>query len=162
MPPQPQRWSCSPAAGSTVALAHALDRYDLVETIGFTYGQRHAVGWKPAQAIRAALPPSNRAGRLGADPCSTLRLGQISDTGLTRDVAIEMTAAGLPNTFVPGRNLLFFTYAAALALPARDPATLVGGMRNRLLRLSGCRDETLQALARAQPRTGRISRSRHR
>ena len=76
-------------------------------------------------------------------------LGQISDTGLTRDVAIEMTAAGLPNTFVPGRNLLFFTYAAALGY-RRGITTLVGGMcETDYSGYPDCRDETLQALARA-------------
>jgi 7-cyano-7-deazaguanine synthase len=137
---------------STVALAHALDRYDLVETIGFTYGQRHAVELEARQAIRAALPQlfPNWAGRLGADHLLDLAtLGQISDTSLTRDVAIEMTAAGLPNTFVPGRNLLFFTYAAALGY-RRGITTLVGGMcETDYSGYPDCRDETLQALARA-------------
>ncbi len=137
---------------STVALAHALDRYDLVETIGFTYGQRHAVELEARQAIRAALPQlfPNWAGRLGCDHVLDLAtLGQISDTGLTRDVAIEMTAAGLPNTFVPGRNLLFFTYAAALGY-RRGITTLVGGMcETDYSGYPDCRDETLQALARA-------------
>jgi 7-cyano-7-deazaguanine synthase len=137
---------------STVALAHALDRYDLVETIGFTYGQRHAVELEARQAIRAALPQlfPNWAGRLGCDHVLDLAtLGQISDTSLTRDVAIEMTAAGLPNTFVPGRNLLFFTYAAALGY-RRGITTLVGGMcETDYSGYPDCRDETLQALARA-------------
>src|SRR5438477_7559975 len=103
---------------STVCLAWALERYAHVETVGFAYGQRHAVELAQRPVIRAQIaatfPPW--APRLGDDHMLDLAtLGQISDTALTRDAAFAMTAAGLPNTFVPGRNLLFFAYAAALA-----------------------------------------------
>ena len=103
---------------STVCLAWALDRYAHVETVGFAYGQRHAVELTQRPVIRAEIAAKfpQWAPRLGDDHLLELStLGQISDTALTRDVQFEMTAAGLPNTFVPGRNLLFFTYAAALA-----------------------------------------------
>ena len=103
---------------STVCLAWALDRYARVETVGFAYGQRHAVELAQRRVVREALAAGypEWAARLGADHMLDLAtLGQISDTALTREARFEMTAAGLPNTFVPGRNLLFFTYAAALA-----------------------------------------------
>ena len=111
---------------STVCLAWALERYARVETIGFDYGQRHAVELAqrprdPRRAGRTASRPGRDA--LGDDHVLELAtLGAISDTALTRDTAFEMTAAGLPNTFVPGRNLLFFTYAAALGLSPRHRA----------------------------------------
>ena len=102
---------------STVCLAWALNRYARVETVGFAYGQRHAVELTQRPVVRTEIAARfpQWASRLGDDHLLELStLGQISDTALTRDVQFEMTAAGLPNTFVPGRNLLFFTYAAAL------------------------------------------------
>src|SRR5262245_2623844 len=115
---------------STVCLAWALAHYTSVETIGFAYGQRHAVELtqRPIvlKEIGAKFP--SWASRLGEDHVLDLAtLGQVSDTALTREAQFEMTAAGLPNTFVPGRNLLFFTYAAALAY-RRGIRTLIGGM----------------------------------
>src|SRR5262245_40805123 len=115
---------------STVCLAWALERCARVETVGFDYGQRHAVGLSPRGVVRTALTVQYPAwgARLGADHVLELAtLGQISDTALTREAAFAVTAAGLPNTFVPGRNLLFLTYAAALAY-RRGIRTLVGGM----------------------------------
>ena len=103
---------------STVCLASALTRYDRVETIGFDYGQRHRVELDQRSKIIAALRDAfaDWSAGLGEDHVLSLpTLAQISETSLTRDIAIEMTASGLPSTFVPGRNLLFFTYAAALA-----------------------------------------------
>jgi len=100
---------------STVCLAWALERYAHVETIGFDYGQRHAVELTQRPLIRAELTRLYPAWapRLGEDHVLGLAtLGQISDTALTRDTAFAITQAGLPNTFVPGRNLMFFTYAA--------------------------------------------------
>lgn len=137
---------------STVCLAWALDRFEAVETIGFDYGQVHAVELtcraRLREEIAAAFP--NWAPRLGPDHTLALReLAAISETALTRDVEIEMGENGLPNTFVPGRNLLFFTYAAALAY-RRGAATLVGGMcETDYSGYPDCRDETLQTLARA-------------
>jgi 7-cyano-7-deazaguanine synthase len=137
---------------STVCLAWALERYARVETVGFSYGQRHAVELQQRGLIREALASGypKWGARLGADHMLNLAiLGQISDTALTRDAAFEMTTAGLPNTFVPGRNLLFFTYAAALA-HRRGIRTLVGGMcETDYSGYPDCRNDTLQSLAKA-------------
>ena len=137
---------------STVVLADALTTYDRVETVGFIYGQRHAVELEARRDILAAIPGlfPQWTGRLGPDHVLDLStLGQISDTALTRDSAIAMTAAGLPNTFVPGRNLLFFTYAAALGY-RRGITTLAGGMcETDFSGYPDCRNDTLQALARS-------------
>lgn len=137
---------------STVCLAWALDRYARVETIGFAYGQRHAIELEARPRIRAALAdrfPDWRA-RLGDDHVLDLAaLGALSETALTRSVEIETTAAGLPSTFVPGRNLLFLTYAAALGY-RRGIGQLVGGMcQTDYSGYPDCREDTLQALARA-------------
>jgi 7-cyano-7-deazaguanine synthase len=134
---------------STTCLAWALARYAHVETIGFDYGQRHAVEMdvrpRVLDAIRAAFP--QWGARLGDDHVVTMReLAQLSDTALTREAEIRMTANGLPNTFVPGRNLLFFTYAAAVAY-RRDIPVLVGGMcETDFSGYPDCRDDTLKAM----------------
>ena len=102
---------------SATCLAHALVRYERVETIGFDYGQRHRVELAQRQAVLAALRQrfAPWCAKLGDDHVLDVPvLGQISDTAMTRDIAIETQAGGLPNTFVPGRNLLFLTLAAAL------------------------------------------------
>lgn len=115
---------------STVCLAWALERYTHVETVGFDYGQRHAVELGQRDALRARLRHGfpKWASRLGDDHMLSLpALGAISETALTRDTEIAFNTSGLPSTFVPGRNLLFFTYAAALAY-RRGIAVLVGGM----------------------------------
>ena len=137
---------------STVCLAWALDRYARVETIGFAYGQRHAIELEARPRIRAALTdrfPDWRA-RLGDDHVLDLAaLGALSETALTRSIEIETSAAGLPSTFVPGRNLLFLTYAAALGY-RRGIGQLVGGMcQTDYSGYPDCREDTLQALARA-------------
>ena len=134
---------------STTCLAWALDRYAHVETIGFDYGQRHRIELDCRKTIlhrfRAGFP--DWAGRLGEDHVLDLGLlGQISDTALTCEKAIAFGKSGLPNTFVPGRNLMFFTFAAAIAY-RRDMTVLVGGMSET--DYSGypdCRDDTLKAL----------------
>lgn len=135
---------------STVCLAWALEGYDRVETVGFDYGQRHDVELQCREAVRAKLTEAfpRWAERLGEDHRIDLAaLGQIADTALTRDVAIEMGENGLPTTFVPGRNLLFFVYAAALGY-RRGLHTLVGGMcETDFSGYPDCRDETLQTLA---------------
>jgi 7-cyano-7-deazaguanine synthase len=137
---------------STVCLAWALERYDRVETIGYAYGQRHEIELAQRPGIRGAMADmrSSWQQRLGEDHVLELgTLGQISHTSLTRDMAFEMTAAGLPNTFVPGRNLLFFTYAAALAY-RRGIRTLVGGMcETDFSGYPDCRNDTLQTLGKA-------------
>jgi 7-cyano-7-deazaguanine synthase len=137
---------------STVCLAWALARYAHVETIGFAYGQRHDVELAQRPVIRAEIARTfpEWAPRLGDDHVLELAaLGRISETALTRDAEFEITAAGLPNTFVPGRNLLFLTYAAALAY-RRGIRTLVGGMcETDYSGYPDCRNATLQALAEA-------------
>jgi len=134
---------------STICLAWALTHFERVETIGFDYGQRHQVELTARSEVLAALRerfPLWRE-RLGEDHMVDLAvLGQISDTALTRDTAIQMTAAGLPNTFVPGRNLLFFQMAAAVGY-RRGLHTLVGGMcETDFSGYPDCRDDTLKAL----------------
>jgi len=137
---------------STVCVAWALERFERIETVGFGYGQRHSVELVQRAVVREALAascPKWRA-RLGEDHLLELTaLGRISDTALTRDAQFEMTAAGLPNAFVPGRNLLFFTYAAALAY-RRGIRTLIGGMcETDYSGYPDCRNDTLQALAKS-------------
>jgi len=137
---------------STVALVWALSRYGYVETVGFAYGQRHEVELIARRNVLIALTKRfpRLEERLGPDQVLDLaELGALSETALTRDAVIEMTEAGLPTTFVPGRNLLFFTYAAALGY-RRGITTLVGGMcETDYSGYPDCRDETLQMLARA-------------
>ena len=137
---------------STTCLAWALERYERVETVGFDYGQRHRIELdcriEVLQRLRQAFPDWDA--RLGEDRLLDLRvLGQLSDTALTSEKAIEFEASGLPNTFVPGRNLLFFTLAAALAY-RRGIADLVGGMcETDYSGYPDCRHATLQALQHA-------------
>ncbi|MEO0618043.1 MAG: 7-cyano-7-deazaguanine synthase QueC [Pseudomonadota bacterium] len=134
---------------STVCLAWALERFAHVETIGFDYGQRHRIELtcraKIREAITARFP--SWAARLGDDHMLDANvLGEISETALTRDAAIAFDNSGLPTTFVPARNLLFFTLAAALAY-RRDLRHLVGGMcETDYSGYPDCRDDTLKAL----------------
>lgn len=134
---------------SATCLAWALERYSHVETIGFNYGQRHLVELDCRgplrQQINARFPAWGR--RLGVDHLLDLSLlGQISDTAMTDSRAIEFNAQGLPNTFVPGRNLLFFNFAAAIAY-RRGLTVLVGGMcETDFSGYPDCRDNTLKAL----------------
>ena len=134
---------------STTCLAWALDRYQHVETIGFDYGQRHAIEMDCRTHILESLRanfPDWRA-RLGEDHVLDMGLlGQISDTALTKSKAIEFEETGLPNTFVPGRNLLFFSFAATLAY-RRGLTVLVGGMcETDYSGYPDCRDDTLKSL----------------
>lgn len=137
---------------STVCLASALDRFGHVETIGFAYGQRHAPEMEARLKVRELITgiAPEWSQRLGPDHVVELaEFGRISDTALTREREIEMTAAGLPSTFVPGRNLLFFTYAAAVAY-RRGIEVLVGGMcETDYSGYPDCRAETLEALEKA-------------
>ncbi len=134
---------------SATCLAWALQRYDHVETIGFDYGQRHAVELVCRQEILTALRLQFPAwgAKLGEDHMLDMRLlSTISETAMTSGRAIEMEKNGLPNTFVPGRNLLFFTYAAAVAY-RRELKVLVGGMcETDYSGYPDCRDNTLKAL----------------
>jgi 7-cyano-7-deazaguanine synthase len=134
---------------STVCLAWALERFARVETIGFAYGQRHAVELEVRPRIRAALAvrsPSWRD-RLGDDHMVRIdALAEVSETALTRDVAIEISASGLPTTFVPGRNLIFFCFAGALAY-RRGIKHLVAGMcETDFSGYPDCRDDTIKAM----------------
>ncbi|RRV47737.1 7-cyano-7-deazaguanine synthase QueC [Pseudomonas sp. p106] len=134
---------------STTCLAWALERYEYVETIGFDYGQRHEIELQCRinilLEIRNRFP--NWAKRLGDDHVLDLKLlGQISDTAMTAEKTIEFEKNGLPNTFVPGRNLLFFTFAAAIAY-RRGLSVLVGGMcETDYSGYPDCRDNTLKSL----------------
>jgi 7-cyano-7-deazaguanine synthase len=137
---------------SAVCLAWALTRYQHVESLGFTYGQRHSVELECRPKLREALRetfPAWRA-RLGPDHILDLSvLGEVSDTALTSDAEIVLGANGLPTTFVPGRNLLFFTLAAALAY-RRGLGDLVGGMcQTDYSGYPDCRNKTLAALNHA-------------
>ena len=134
---------------STTCLAWALERYAHVETVAFDYGQRHHIELSARlnvlRDIRARFPLW--AARLGEDHLLDLKvLGQVGDTAMTSDRAIEIQANGLPNTFVPGRNLLFLTLAAALGY-RRQLDVLVGGMcETDYSGYPDCRDDTLKAL----------------
>ncbi|NNB36041.1 7-cyano-7-deazaguanine synthase QueC [Pseudomonas fragi] len=133
---------------STTCLAWALERYEHVETIGFDYGQRHRIELECRlnilQEVRNRFP--NWAKRLGEDHVLDLKLlGQISDTAMTAEKTIEFEKNGLPNTFVPGRNLLFLTFAATIAY-RRGLTVLVGGMcETDYSGYPDCRDNTLKA-----------------
>jgi 7-cyano-7-deazaguanine synthase len=134
---------------SATCLAWALDRFAAVETVGFDYGQRHAVELAcrvPVRERLRAIDPVWRT-RLGDDHLLDLSLlGRISDTALTSDAEIRMTAAGLPSTFVPGRNILFLTLAAALAY-RRGLRHIIGGMcETDYSGYPDCRDDTIKAL----------------
>jgi 7-cyano-7-deazaguanine synthase len=134
---------------SATCLAWALNRFERVETVGFDYGQRHRVELECRDSFRSAVVDINPSwdAQLGPDHLLDLSvLGQVSETALTRDAAIALRADGLPNTFVPGRNLLFFTVAAALA-SRRQLRHLVGGMcETDYSGYPDCRDDTLKSL----------------
>lgn len=134
---------------STVCLAWALARFAHVETVGFAYGQRHAVELAVRPRVRerlAALAP-DRGARLGADHVIAIdALSAISDTALTREVAIEVAETGLPTTFVPGRNLIFLGFAGALAY-RRGARHLVAGMcETDYSGYPDCRDDAIKAM----------------
>ena len=134
---------------STTCLAWALSQFEYVETVGFDYGQRHRIEMDvrltTLTELRAAFPAWGD--RLGDDHVGDLAvLGQISETSLTRDVAIAYEQSGLPNTFVPGRNLLFLTFAATIAY-RRGLDVLVGGMcETDFSGYPDCRDNTMKAM----------------
>ncbi|NKL15604.1 7-cyano-7-deazaguanine synthase QueC [Rhizobium leguminosarum bv. viciae] len=134
---------------SSTCLAWALDRYERVETVGFDYGQRHRIELDCRDTLRRELSAINPAWaqRLGEDHTISLAsLGEISKTALTSEIAIEMEDTGLPNTFVPGRNIIFLTFAAALAY-RRGLKHIVGGMcETDYSGYPDCRDDTIKAL----------------
>ena len=133
---------------SSVCLAWALARYDRVETVGFDYGQRHAVELEARLNVRDAL--SRGDSRLGQDHTIDIRsFGAIGRTAMTTEREIEVDERGLPSTFVPGRNLVFLTYAAALA-DRRGLTALVGGMcETDFSGYPDCRRDTIDALEQA-------------
>ncbi len=137
---------------STACLAWALERYGRVETVGFDYGQRHAVELTARQTVlrQVAAGFPAWAERLGPDHLLDLKgFGAVAESALTADRAIEMTAKGLPSTFVPGRNLAFFVHAAALA-DRRGLSVLVGGMcETDFSGYPDCRRDTLDAMQAA-------------
>jgi 7-cyano-7-deazaguanine synthase len=134
---------------STTCLAHALSRYERVETIAFDYGQRHHVELQARlnvlREIRERFPAWGA--KLGEDHLLDLAvLGEVSETSLTRDMAFQMEASGLPNTFVPGRNLLFMTLAAALAYRRGLQVIVTGVCETDFSGYPDCRDDTMKAL----------------
>jgi 7-cyano-7-deazaguanine synthase len=134
---------------STTCLAHALQCYERVETIAFDYRQRHHVELESRlnvlREMRALFP--QWAPKLGDDHLLDLAvLGSVSETSLTRDTAFKMEQSGLPNTFVPGRNLLFLTLAAAVAY-RRDLQVIVTGVcETDFSGYPDCRDDTMKAM----------------
>lgn len=134
---------------STTCLAWALETFDHVETMGVNYGQRHTVEMRCRKNVLAAMlaTKADWAARLGPDHVLDMGLlGQISECALTRETALEFEENGVPNTFVPARNLIFFTFAAALAY-RRGLRVLVGGMcETDYSGYADCRDTTLKSL----------------
>ena len=134
---------------STTCLAHALSKYERVETLGFDYGQRHSVELQARltvlQQLRAQFP--QWAPKLGEDHVLSLDvLKQIGGSSLTEDVAFAMQADGLPNTFVPGRNLLFLTLAGALAYRRGLQVIVTGVCETDFSGYPDCRDDTMKAM----------------
>jgi len=134
---------------STTCLAQALSKYDHVETVAFDYGQRHHVELQARlrvlEQIKLQFP--QWAGKMGEDHLLDLSvLGQVSETSLTRDMVFKMEESGLPNTFVPGRNLLFLTLAAALAYRRGLEVIVTGVCETDFSGYPDCRDDTMKAM----------------
>lgn len=134
---------------SATCLAWALERFSGVETLGFEYGQRHSIELACRAALREGMAEQNSdwASRLGNDyTISLAALGEVSHTALTRDAEIAMSADGLPNTFVPGRNLIFLTFAATLAYRRGIRHIVTGVCETDFSGYPDCRDDTIKAL----------------
>jgi 7-cyano-7-deazaguanine synthase len=134
---------------STVCLAWALERFGRVETVAFDYGQRHAVELEVRPRIRQRLPAISELwrARLGDDHLIRIdALAAMSETALTHDMAIEMSASGLPTTFVPGRNLIFLSFAAALAYRRGIRHLVAGVCETDFSGYPDCRDDTVKAM----------------
>lgn len=134
---------------STTCLAWALDRYERVETIGFDYGQRHRVELdvRPVVLSRLRAEYPQWSDRLGDDHLIDMKvLGEISETSLTKDVGMAMLDSGLPNTFVPGRNLIFLTFAAAIAYRRGAKHLVTGVCETDYSGYPDCRDDTIKAM----------------
>lgn len=133
---------------SAVCLAWALDRFDLVETIGFDYRQRHRVELECRDRLRTSISELRPwRGALQADHVIDLSvLSDISETALTRETEFAFSASGLPNTFVPGRNLAFLTLAAAIAYRRGARHLVTGVCETDFSGYPDCRDDTMKAL----------------
>jgi 7-cyano-7-deazaguanine synthase len=134
---------------STTCLAWALDRFQQVETVGFDYGQRHSVELECRMNIldRIGDISQNWVERLGDDHVINIdSLNTVSETALTRDVEIEMGENGLPTTFVPGRNIVFMTFASALAYRRGAKHLVTGVCETDYSGYPDCRDDTMKAL----------------
>ncbi len=134
---------------STVCLAWALERFARVETIGFAYGQRHAIELDMRPRIRTALAAHSAPwrARLGDDHMVRIdALADVSETALTREVAIEISESGLPTTFVPGRNLVFFSFAGAVAYRRGIKHIIAGMCETDFSGYPDCRDDTIKAM----------------
>lgn len=134
---------------SATCLAWTCDRFDHVETLGFTYGQRHGVEMDQRPVFLAGFAKAfpDWAARLGEDTVLDLAtLGQVSETALTRETRIVMTAEGLPSTFVPGRNLIFLTYAAAMAYRRGITHIITGVCETDNSGYPDCRNDTIKAM----------------
>ena len=133
---------------STTCLAWALDRFESVETVGFRYGQRHVVELECRDGIRNGLKALRPlwASRLGEDHLIDLSVfGAISESALTSDAEIAMTKEGLPTTFIPGRNLLFATFAAVVGYRRNTKHIVLGVCETDYSGYPDCRDDTLKA-----------------
>ena len=134
---------------STTCLAYALAKYERVETVSFDYGQRHRIELDARLRVRSEIRShfSTWNSRLGDDHLLNLAvLGEISDGALTRDMAFEMQSNGLPNSFVPGRNLMFLTLAAALAYRRGLQVLVTGVCETDFSGYPDCRDDTMKAM----------------
>lgn len=134
---------------STTCLAWALSRYERVETIGFAYGQRHAVEMEVREPVRRGLAALSAewARKLGPDRVVSLDvLGQVSLSALTADLPMGTRPDGLPSTFVPGRNLVFLTFAAIVACQRGLKHIVAGVCETDFSGYPDCRDDTVKAL----------------
>ncbi len=133
---------------STTCLAWALSRFAHVETLGFDYGQRHRIELDVRPRVLSGLQKiADWSQKLGDDHVLDLAvLGQVSQTALTQNVAIAMQENGLPNTFVPGRNILFVTFAAALAYRRGIKHLVTGVCETDYSGYPDCRDDTMKAM----------------
>ena len=134
---------------STTCLALALSKYERVETVAFDYRQRHSVELEARLNVLAQIKLQfpHWTHKLGEDHLLDLAvLGQVSETSLTRDMAFQMEEGGLPNTFVPGRNLLFLTLAAALAYRRGLEVIVTGVCETDYSGYPDCRDDSMKAM----------------
>ena len=134
---------------STTCLAWALERFNRVETVGFEYNQRHRIELECRPPVLNAMRDLKPAWAEGLGPDHVLDLGilgEISDTALTREVEIEVSEKGLPNTFVPGRNLVFLTFAAALSYRRGLRHLVAGVCETDYSGYPDCRDDTIKAM----------------